>query len=234
MPTSTSHRYLTNMNANVDLDRFRSRLTDFCPRQNGHTRALAMYSAAVAMADEEILDRTVQIGQKYGLERRQLYEIVLQSHLFLGFPRMLQAAEHLDRHFPSPNTDSVLEKIDPEESRTWFDDGLNLCRRVYSENYLPLKQKVEAVAPEVFRWMVIEGYGKVLSRPGLGVMDRELAIVACLMVENCQKQLFSHIRGALNVGASFELVQQVIHDLGEAVGDGYAASLRILDRLSMS
>ncbi len=234
MPISTFRRYLTAMNTSVDLQRFLSRLTDFCPRQNGHTRALALYSAAIAMADEEILDRTIEVGQKCGLARRQLYEIVLQSYLFLGFPRMLQAAEHLDRHFPLPKADSILQKISVEESETWFTNGLNLCRRVYSENYLPLKQKVEALAPEVFRWMVIEGYGKVLSRPGLGIIDRELAIVACLMIENCETQLFSHIKGAVNVGASSELVHQVIHDLGEAAGDGYAASLSILDRLGMS
>ena len=192
-----------------------------------------MYSAAIAMSDEEILDLTIEVGQKCGLGHEQLYEIVLQSYLFLGFPRMLQAAEHLDRHFPSPNAVSMLQKINAEESETWFTDGLNLCRRVYSENYLPLKQKVEALAPEVLRWMVIEGYGKVLSRPGLGIIDRELAIVACLMIENFEKQLFSHIKGAINVGASLELVHQVIHDLGEAAGDGYAASLLILDRLDI-
>ena len=221
------------MNASVDLQRFRSRLIDFYPRQNCRTRALALYSAAIAMSDEEILDLTIEVGQKCGLGHEQLYEIVLQSYLFLGFPRMLQAAEHLDRHFPSPNAVSMLQKINAEESETWFTDGLNLCRRVYSENYLPLKHKVEALAPEVLRWMVIEGYGKVLSRPGLGIIDRELAIVACLMIENCEKQLFSHIKGAINVGASLELVHQVIHDLGEAAGDGYAASLLILDRLDI-
>ena len=234
MPISTFRCYFTVMNVSVDLQRFRSHLADFYPRQNSRTRALALYSAAIAISDEEILDRTIEVGQKYGLGRQQFYEIVLQSYLFLGFPRMLQAAEHLDRHFPSPKAVSMLQKINVEESETWFTNGLNLCRTVYSENYLPLKQKVEALAPEVFRWMVIEGYGKVLSRPGLGIIDRELAIVACLMIENCEKQLYSHIKGAVNVGAPLELVHQVIHDLGEAVGDGYAASLSIFDRLSMS
>jgi 4-carboxymuconolactone decarboxylase len=222
------------MNASVDLQRFRIHLADFYPRQNSRTRALALYSAAIATADEEILDRTIEVGQKYGLGRQQFYEIVLQSYLFLGFPCMLGAAEHLDRHFPSPKADSMLQKINAEESETWFTNGLNLCRRVYSENYLPLKQKVEALAPEVFRWMVIEGYGKVLSRPGLGIIDRELAIVACLIIENYEKQLFSHIKGAVNVGASHDLIRQVIHDLGEAAGDGYTASLSILDRLGLS
>jgi alkylhydroperoxidase/carboxymuconolactone decarboxylase family protein YurZ len=222
------------MNASVNFDQFRGRLADFHPRQDAHTRALALYSAAIAAADEEILNRTVELSQEHGVRREQLYEIVLQSHLFLGFPRMLRAAEHLDGRFPSPNAASILQKISAEESETWFANGLDLCRRVYRTNYLPLKQKVEGLAPEAFRWMVIEGYGKVLSRPGLDVINRELAIVACLMIENCEKQLFSHIRGAVNVGAPIGLIRQVVHDLGEAAGDGYAASLSILDRLGMS
>jgi len=217
----------------IDIDRFHRCLADFYPRQNESARALALYSAAIAAADEEILERTIEIGKEYQLGREQFYEIMLQSYLFLGFPRMLDAAEHLSRHFPPPNANSELRKFGEQESEIWFNNGLQLCRRVYSNNYHLLKQKVETLAPEVLRWMVIEGYGKVLSRPGLNIIDRELAIVTCLMIENRKKQLFSHIKGALNVGAPAELVCRVICDLGEAAGDGYTTSLSILDKLGL-
>jgi 4-carboxymuconolactone decarboxylase len=49
--------------------------------------------------------------------------------------------------------------------------------------------------------MVVEGYGKVLARPGLPLVMRELCIVAILAVTGASKQLYSHLRGALNVGA---------------------------------
>jgi len=222
------------VNTGVDLNELRRRLASFHPRKNGCSRTLALYSAAIAVADEVALDRTVEIGRECGLGCRQFYEILLQSYLFLGFPRMLGAAEHLARHFPSQPADFELQRISEEESGVWFTNGLELCQRVYSTNYLQLKQKVETLAPEVFRWMVIEGYGKVLSRPGLDIVDRELAIIACLVIENREKQLFSHVRGAVNVGADAELICQVIHDLGEAAGDGYKASLSILDRLGLS
>ncbi len=49
--------------------------------------------------------------------------------------------------------------------------------------------------------MVVEGYGKVLGRPGLTLVIRELCIIATLAVTGASKQLYSHLRGALNVGA---------------------------------
>lgn len=222
------------MNSDLALDSFHSRLGAFQPQEHRGTRVLALYSAAIAVANEEILNRTVEIGRSHSVTREQFCEVVLQSYLFLGFPRMLGAAEHLSHHFQSAGSNSMLQKISPEESDAWFADGIQLCRRVYGDNFISLKQKVESQAPEAFRWMVIEGYGKVLSRPGLGIVDRELAIVACLMIENREKQLFSHIQGAANVGAPRNLIRQVIDDLGEAAGDGYAASLATLYRLGLS
>ncbi|MEW5994266.1 MAG: carboxymuconolactone decarboxylase family protein, partial [Candidatus Zixiibacteriota bacterium] len=79
-----------------------------------------------------------------------------------------------------------------------------------------------------------EGYGKVLSRPGLGIIDRELAIVSCLVIDRREKQLHSHIRGAANVGASPELIRLVVEDLGEAAGSGYRLACDILNQLGIT
>ncbi len=50
--------------------------------------------------------------------------------------------------------------------------------------------------------MIQEGYGKVLSRPALDLVTRELCVVAALAVTSWEPQLHSHMRGALNAGAS--------------------------------
>ncbi|MEA1981713.1 MAG: hypothetical protein U9N54_12185, partial [candidate division Zixibacteria bacterium] len=95
----------------------------------------------------------------------------------------------------------------------------------------PLKTKVEKIAPEIFRWMVFEGYGKVLSRSELNIKDRELSIIVFLMMENMVKQLHSHILGALNVGVEINLIKQVIEDIGQSAGDGYLAAVDILTKV---
>ncbi|MDH4155670.1 MAG: carboxymuconolactone decarboxylase family protein [candidate division Zixibacteria bacterium] len=220
------------MNLSFDADKFREALRRFGPGENSTTRSLSVYSAAVATAEEEFLDAAVERCRRYAVNREQFYEIILQSYLFLGFPRMLTAAKHLNRVFPGKDAASCLRKISPDESECWFEHGMRLCKTVYGGNYELLKERMESIAPEIFRWMIIEGYGKVLSRPLLSAVDRELAVVACLMVENRPKQLHAHMRGALNVGASLALLSAVVHDIGGAAGEGFRASLAILDELS--
>ena len=50
--------------------------------------------------------------------------------------------------------------------------------------------------------MIVEGYGKVLSRPALDLARRELCIVAACAASRQERQLHSHLHGALHAGAS--------------------------------
>jgi 4-carboxymuconolactone decarboxylase len=56
--------------------------------------------------------------------------------------------------------------------------------------------------PELAAWILEDGYGKVLSRPILSIRERELIVVAVLSALRLPKQLESHVRGALRVGAT--------------------------------
>jgi len=221
------------MNSNPDIDCFRRTLADFEPESNALPRCLALYSAAITIADEELLTVAIGLGRRHGVTRDQFYEIVLQSYLFLGFPRMLIAATHLYRVMPDGTRPVGHASATGAEFRSWQSDGLALCRRIYGDAFEPLRVQVESIAPEIFQWMVLEGYGKVLSRPGLDIVNRELSIVAFLMVENRSRQLFSHMRGALNVGASEDLLRTVIEDIGNSIGDGYREAHTALERLEV-
>jgi 4-carboxymuconolactone decarboxylase len=48
--------------------------------------------------------------------------------------------------------------------------------------------------------MIVEGYGKVLSRAGLDLGRRELCIMAACAASGQDRQLHSHLHGARNVG----------------------------------
>ena len=67
--------------------------------------------------------------------------------------------------------------------------------------------------------MVIEGYGKVLTRPGLTSVERELAEVAALIIDQRERQLVSHLIGSVNAGASFDLIKKVNKDIRPLGGD---------------
>jgi len=54
----------------------------------------------------------------------------------------------------------------------------------------------------------------VIGRPGLDLKRRELATVAAIAVLGTAQQLHSHLRGALNTGASVEQVEAVLELVG--------------------
>jgi 4-carboxymuconolactone decarboxylase len=56
--------------------------------------------------------------------------------------------------------------------------------------------------PDLEAWILEQGYGRALSRPGLPLRVRELLAVAMLAALGLERQLPWHAAGALRVGAS--------------------------------
>ncbi len=158
-------------------------------------RALIRVSGALASGDKVALADA--FAQARGVaEDSEVEEVLLQSYLFLGFPASLNGMAIWRRLTGSQPTGPTLADYSAWESR-----GREVCRAVYSGQYERLRENVRALHPDLEQWMVVEGYGKVLGRPGLALVLRELCIVATLAVTGASKQLYSHLRGALNVGA---------------------------------
>jgi 4-carboxymuconolactone decarboxylase len=80
--------------------------------------------------------------------------------------------------------------------------GERLCARVYGPDYPRLRSFMRALAPELDRWMIEDGYGRTLSRPGLSLIERELVTVSALAALGWERQLAAHRAGAVRVGAS--------------------------------
>lgn len=158
-------------------------------------RALIRISGALASGDKVALADALSHAREVS-EDSQVEEVLLQSYLFLGFPVSLNAMATwrrlAGRDPPGP---AVLDYP------LWKERGREVCSAVYSGQYERLRERVGALHPDLEQWMVVEGYGKVLGRPGLALVMRELCIVATLAVTGASKQLYSHLRGALNVGA---------------------------------
>jgi 4-carboxymuconolactone decarboxylase len=132
-------------------------------------------------------------------------EVLLQSHLFVGFPDALNALGLWREISGRPASPSLGE--DPRE---WDGRGAEVCATVYGANYQKLRANVRTLHPDVDGWMATGGYGRVIGRPGLDLAARELCIAALLAVWNVPRQLHSHLRGALNAGASKEQVMDAI------------------------
>ncbi|MCC6405679.1 MAG: carboxymuconolactone decarboxylase family protein [Planctomycetes bacterium] len=76
----------------------------------------------------------------------------------------------------------------------------------------------------------IEGhaYGRILARPGLEPSVRELLACAALAVLGQERQLASHVRGALRCGASSAAVLNTIEAIADLAGIERAESARTI------
>jgi len=154
-------------------------------------------------------------------------ELVLQSYLFAGFPRGLTAAREWRRvsGVPAPDSD---DGADYSRARTWRATGEETCSRVYGARYDALRENVRSLHPALDAWMIVEGYGKVLSRPGLDLQRRELCVIASCAAARQDRQLHSHLHGALNVGVRPADIEAAITAIADILGDEDARRVRML------
>jgi 4-carboxymuconolactone decarboxylase len=181
-------------------------------------RALVGVSAAVAAGDADPLAAALQHAATV-CEPLQVEEALLQSYLFLGYPAALRALGEWRRvsgHAAPEAADDVA---------LWEERGAATCQRVYGGQYERLRDNIRALHPDMERWMVVEGYGKVLGRPGLDLATRELCIIALLAQQDAAPQLYSHLRGALNAGADTTMVAETVELLAPLLPDNRRAAL---------
>lgn len=136
----------------------------------------------------------------------ELYETFLQLYLFVGFPAALEAVRAL-RNVWGDESHSLHEEMNYENFK---ERGMTLYQRVYAKNAERVREEMLALSADLAEWALIEGYGKTLSRPGLDSKTRELCVVAILTQLSWKRQLFSHILGAHNVGATNEEISYAI------------------------
>ena len=86
--------------------------------------------------------------------------------------------------------------------------GEATCAAVYGAMYETLRENIRALHPALDEWMITEGYGKVLSRPGLDLPRRELCIVAaCAARTGSSASLASARRAATSARRADEVVR---------------------------
>lgn len=175
--------------------------------------ALVRLAAAISASEEGIV-RSCIAHAASTVRPEWVEEVVLQSYLFAGFPRALNAAREWRKASgrPAPPHDPGERHQDSEQ---WAADGERTCATVYGAFYEPLRRNIRALHPALDAWMIVDGYGKVLSRPQLDLRRRELCIVAACAAAGQDRQLHSHLHGALNAGASAQEVAAVLEVLSD-------------------
>lgn len=175
-------------------------------------RALVRLSAALVLAEPEDLDPFLATARDAAVGG-EVEEALLQSYLFGGYPMALNALARWRALTDAPSPPRGEGSWDE-----WAERGRKVCREVYGSAYPGLRTNIARLSVDLDEWMVVEGYGKVLGRPGLELWRRECCIVAMLVALGTPRQLFSHLRGALRTGATPEVLDAVMDEVGALVG----------------
>ncbi len=172
------------------------------------TRGLVMVAAAIDGASEDALAALMEDARAAGAKAEWLEELVLSAVLFAGFPKALVAAAAL--RATQPLRAEVSDAADYGSWEMWRERGEATCRTIYGSGYEKLRRNVQALNPTLDAWIVIDGYGRTIGRPGLDLERRELCAIAMLVPQGVPRQLHSHLRGALNAGAAEAAVDETL------------------------
>lgn len=180
------------------------------------TRALIALAAAIAVGHGAAIEEHGRTCLAEGAPETWVDELLLQSTLMVGWPRSLAAAA-IWRRIAGPAR-PVEDGTDYGRAAEWRARGDAVCRVVYGSNYERLRANIQALHPALDAWMVTEGYGRTLGRPGLDLARRELAVVAQVAVQGAERQLHSHLKGALNAGVTAEALAEALEIVKPMLG----------------
>lgn len=191
------------------------------------TRRLVRMAAVITAGSEDeirsALAAVVDVVPDLWME-----ELLLQTYLFAGFPRALNATREWRRHRPAPASGGAMSTASPANVDAWRVAGEGTCAAVYGTMYERLRHNILSLHPALDEWMVVEGYGKVLSRPGLDLPRRELCIVAACAAAGQDRQLHSHLHGAVNVGVRPSVLDAAIDALADVLSAARLRTVRLL------
>jgi len=196
------------------------------------TRALVRLASAIARGNDGAIAARCRDAVQAEVPAVWVDELLLLSMLMAGWPRALGAAAIWRREsgFRAPAADASLS----ETLEEWRARGEALCRVVYGANYDRLRENVRGLHPALDAWMVRDGYGRVLARPGLDLARRELCVVAETAALAAGPQLLSHLKGALNAGTSPPVVAEVVELVAQDLNESECRLLEVLWKKAVS
>jgi 4-carboxymuconolactone decarboxylase len=193
------------------------------PALDEPTAVLVRLAGVIAVGGEQQVREALAAANRRGANALWIEELILQSYLFAGFPRTLNAMREWRRLSERSAPAATGGDDRAANGARWRAEGERTCAAVYGDMYERLRVNIAALHPALDEWMVVEGYGKVLSRPGLDLPRRELCIVAACAAAKQDRQLQSHLHGALNVGATPAQVAGALAAVADLMTDEEAA-----------
>lgn len=176
-------------------------------------RLLCSISFLQAVEDIEFLKIILDLYINKNEELRKAYEALLQGYLFCGYPKAIESFFCLDEVLKNKEKLSLkgFKPLRLEDDDALLEKGEAIAKQVHKDKFEKIRNKISDFCPDLGYLMIAEGYGHILSRDGLSIKLRELAVVSSLTALGAARQLYSHIRGARNVGCGdLEIYEAII------------------------
>ena len=169
---------------------------------------LGVLSAAAVLRKEKKLRIILSELAKIDFDSIKIYEALLQTYLFAGFPSALISLSIYSEYF-NHNEDNY-EQYEIENFKV---RGEKNCREIYGNKFEKLIRNTKSFSPELADWLVLEGYGKVFGRKNLNLKEREACNIAVLSSLKFENQLYSHINGGHKLGLNWKEIENIIGTL---------------------
>ena len=160
-------------------------------------------AAALGTRNGRLIERRMKEAVEAG-DQELAGELVLMAVFVTGFPAGLAAARSwaaARRSAPVPEPDSR------PDYRARGEMGY---RDVYGSQAEALRKALADTHPALPDLVTEVGYGWMMARPALSPDERECCMVSMLIPTGFQSPLYSHLRGALRLGAAPSRIEEAI------------------------
>ena len=148
-----------------------------------------------------------------GCSPQEIVELMLHLAVYAGFPAALNglfAAQEVFRargEAPEP----AAPPVPPQADR--YQAGWQALQAIDGHAGEQVIKALAAIAPDLGRFIIEFAFGDVYTRPGLTLLQRELATVAALAaLGTAAPQLRVHLHGLLNVGGTpAQMTEALMH-----------------------
>jgi 4-carboxymuconolactone decarboxylase len=188
------------------------------------TEISVLYAMRKRLKAGAIVQRELRRGK---LAPKFFSELFIHLSLFLGYPAMLEGLEKVAELSPHGKRSSLSARGSAAHKH-----GKRILERIYGEQTPKLLRRLDGLYPGLGHRIMQDAYGLIMNRDGLTLSERELANVIVLFTHSFDRQLYSHLRGAIRVGVSKNTLKRVIGLTADIMGKASQQTLRTIDKLS--
>jgi 4-carboxymuconolactone decarboxylase len=165
-------------------------------------KTVALYALGKRTRSHAIVSRSLR---SRAVPPQFFSELFIHLSLFLGYPSMLDGLEHVSS-VSNPHRRATLKSRGGDAHK----EGRNILERIYGDQTPKLLRHLDTLSPGLGHRITQDAYGLIMNRSGLTLQEREMANVVVLFIQGYDRQLYSHLRGALRVGVQRKTLDSII------------------------